>query len=91
MLPGPYNLPPVPPLPFYIHPAVFWGLVLLAAILFAVALLRFIFSSSSARVNSFFALFLVIVFLVVAYLVFINGPTILQFFHRLTQQMFVHR
>ena len=91
MLPGPYKLPPIPNLPFYIHPAVFWGLILLAAILLAVFFFRFIFAEPAARANSFFAFFLVVILLIAAYLVFINAPTILKFFKGIIGQIMMRR
>ncbi len=73
MLPGPFQLPPIPGLPFYIHPAILWGIILVAAILIAVTFFRFIFAEPGERVTYFFVFFLAM-----------NGPQIGAFFRRLT-------
>ncbi len=84
MLPGPFQLPPIPGLPFYIHPAILWGIILVAAILIAVTFFRFIFAEPGERVTSFFVFFLAIVFVFALYILAMNGPQIGAFFRRLT-------
>ena len=88
MLPGPFQMPPLPGLPFYVHPAIVWGVLLVAAILLAVTFFRFIFAEPGERVNSFFVFFLAILFIFGIYILAMNGPQILTFIKRLTAPIF---
>jgi len=76
MLPGPFKYPPLPQLPFYIHPVILWAIVLLAAVVVAVTFFRFIFSDARDRVTNFLMFFLVIVAVVLVYFVGMNWPQI---------------
>ena len=91
MLPGPYQLPPLPQLPFYINPFLLWALILLAAVLLAVTFFRFIFAEPAERVNNFFVFFLALIFILGIYLIFMNADTIGAFFHQHFSQIFKRR
>jgi uncharacterized membrane protein YhaH (DUF805 family) len=88
MPPLPFNLPPVPPLPFYVHPAIFWGVVLVVGIIIAIFFLRFLFAPAGEQVNALFIFLMVVVGFVALYLVVLNLPQIEFFFKRLTRPIF---
>jgi len=88
MPPLPFNLPPVPPLPFYVHPAVFWGVVLVVGIIIAIFFLRFLFAPAEEQVNALFIFLMVVVGFVALYLVVLNLPQIEVIFKRLTRPIF---
>lgn len=72
MLPGPFKYPPLPQLPFYVHPVILWGVILLAAVGLAITFFRFIFSDPKDRVTNFLTFFLVAVAILAVYLVGMN-------------------
>lgn len=87
-MPGPFQMPPLPQLPFYIHPVLLWGILLVAAVLVAVTFFRFIFSEPGEKVNAFVVFFLVILGLLGLYLIAENAPQITAFFRRITAPLF---
>ncbi|WP_299029376.1 hypothetical protein [uncultured Thermanaerothrix sp.] len=88
MPPLPFNLPPVPPLPFYIHPLIFWSIVLVIGILFAVTFLRFLFAPPEERTGALVIFVLMVVGVVLLYAVVLNAPFIIYHFKRLTHPIF---
>jgi len=87
-MPGPFQLPPLPILPFYIHPVLLWGIILIAAVFISVTFFRFIFAEAGERVNSFFVFFLAMLFILGLYVITINAPEISALFRRLTAPIF---
>ncbi|MEN4010586.1 MAG: hypothetical protein ROW48_00980 [Bellilinea sp.] len=87
-MPGPFQMPPLPQLPFYIHPVLLWGILLVAAVLLAVSFFRFVFSEPGEKVHSFVVLVLVVLGLLGFYLIAENAPELIAFFRRLTSPIF---
>jgi uncharacterized membrane protein YhaH (DUF805 family) len=88
MPPLPFNLPPVPPLPFYIHPLVFWTIVLIVGIIFAVTFMRFLFAPAEEKGSALVIFILMVVGVVLIYLAALNAPQIVYHFKRLTAPIF---
>jgi Mn2+/Fe2+ NRAMP family transporter len=87
-MPGPFQMPPLPGLPFYIHPAILWAIILVAAVLIAVTFFRFIFAEPAERVNTFLVFFLALLFVFGLYAIAMNAPEITGFFRRITAPIF---
>lgn len=83
MLPGPFKYPPLPQLPFYVHPVILWAVILLAAVGLAITLFRFIFSDAKDRVTNFLSFFGVAAAILAVYLVSMNWPQIAAWIKRL--------
>lgn len=82
MLPGPFQMPPMPSLPFYIHPVLLWAIVLLAAVVLAITFFKFVFAEKGEHVTAFLTFFLVAVVLLAGYLTAMNWPRVAAFFQR---------
>ncbi len=91
MLPGPLQLPKLPPLPFNIPPLLLWVIILGVAVLLAVTFFKFIFAEPGERINSFFIFFLALLGVVGLYFLLIYAPEITGFFRRLTSPLFKWR
>lgn len=87
-MPGPFQMPPLPQLPFYIHPVLLWGIVLIAAVLLAWTFFRFIFAEPDERAAAFVPFLGVVIGLILLYIVAENAPAIAAFFRRLTAPLF---
>ncbi len=83
MLPGPFQMPQPPQLPFYIHPVLLWAVVLLAAVGLAVTFFKFIFADSKERSSSFLVFFLVAAGIALVYFGAMNWPRISAWLQRL--------
>jgi uncharacterized membrane protein YciS (DUF1049 family) len=83
MLPGPFQMPVLPQLPFYIHPILLWAIILIAAVGLAVTFFKFIFAESNERVSSFLTFFLVAAVIAGAYTIAVNWVKVSAFFQRL--------
>lgn len=83
MLPGPFQMPPLPSLPFYIHPVLLWVIVGLAAVALAITFFKFIFAEKGGHVTAFLTFFLVAVGILTLYLVAMNWPRVSAYFQRI--------
>lgn len=83
MLPGPFQMPPLPTLPFYIHPVLLWAIVLVAAVALAITFFKFVFAEKGEHVTAFLTFFLVAMTILAVYLVAMNWPRVAAFFQRL--------
>jgi len=82
MLPGPFQMPPLPSLPFYVHPVILWAIILLAAVGFALTFFKFIFAEKGERVPAFLTFFMVAMLIIATYLVAMNWPRVSAWFQR---------
>ncbi len=82
MLPGPFQMPVLPQLPFYVHPILLWAIILIAAVGLAITFFKFIFSEPSERVNSFLTFFLVAAIIAGAYIILANWGRVTAFFQK---------
>lgn len=76
MLPGPFEMPPLPSLPFYVHPVILWAIILLAAVALAITFFRFIFAAKGERTTNFLSFFAVVLLIGTAYMVAMNWPEV---------------
>lgn len=87
-MPGPFQMPPLPQLPFYINPVLLWGIILIAAVLLAWTFFRFVFAEPGERVGALVPFMLVVIGLFLLYIIADNAPAITAFFRRLTAPLF---
>ncbi len=82
MLPGPFQMPPLPSLPFYVHPVLLWVIVLVAAVALAITFFKFVFAEKGGHVSAFLTFFLVAIFIIAGYLTAMNWPRVSAWFQR---------